>query len=155
LRTDGAPLFTAQSKLSVRLATADEAIIFGHAANLAKPSDDMVLAYLVELDVRKTISRENDAERVFNSPTQWKVAFIARGRSKRVPAMTHKAITLKFVALTVLAIALGIMISIGAAHLTDKHSAPIDRHALAGSREIAELPNPDGRLSRVRLLLSR
>ena len=154
MRTDGAPLFTAQSKLSVRLATADAAIIFGHAANLAKPSDDMVLAYLVELDFRKTISRENDAERVFNSPTQWKVAFITRGRSKRVPAMTHKAITLKFVVLTVLAIALGIMISIGAAHLTDKHSAPIDRHALAGSHEITEWPNPDVRLSRVHLLLS-
>jgi len=69
--------------------------------------------------------------------------------------MTHKAITLKFVALTVLAIALGIMISIGAAHLTDKHPVPIDRHAVASSREIAELPNPDGRLSRVSLLLSR
>jgi hypothetical protein len=53
LRSDGAPLFTAQSKLSVRLATAEEAIIFGHAANLAKPSDDMVLAYLVELDDSK------------------------------------------------------------------------------------------------------
>jgi hypothetical protein len=68
--------------------------------------------------------------------------------------MTHKAITLKFVILTVLAIALGIMISIGATHLTDKHPVPIDRHAVAGSNEIAELPNPDGRLSRVHLLLS-
>lgn len=68
--------------------------------------------------------------------------------------MTHKAITLKFVVLTVLAIALGIMISIGAAHLTDKPPVPIDRHAAAGSRGIAELPNPDGRLSRVNLLLS-
>ena len=53
LRSGGAQLFTAQSKLSVRLATAEEAIIFGHAANLAKPSDDMVLAYLVELDDSK------------------------------------------------------------------------------------------------------
>jgi hypothetical protein len=68
--------------------------------------------------------------------------------------MTHKAITLKFVVLAVLAIALGIMISIGATHLTDKHPVPIDRHAVAGSSEIAELPNPDGRLSRVHLLLS-
>ena len=55
--------------------------------------------------------------------------------------MTHKAITLKFVVLTVLAIALGIMISVGATHLTDKHPVPIDRHAVAGSNEIAELPN--------------
>jgi len=68
--------------------------------------------------------------------------------------MTHKAITLKFVVLTVLAIALWIMISIGAAQLTDKHSVPIDRHAFAGSREFDELPKPDERLSRVRLVLS-
>jgi hypothetical protein len=68
--------------------------------------------------------------------------------------MTHKAITLKFVVPTMLAIAFGIMISIGAVHLTDKHPVPIDRHAVAGNNEIAELPNPDGRLSRVHLLLS-
>jgi hypothetical protein len=54
--------------------------------------------------------------------------------------MTHKAVTLKFVVLTVLTIALGIMISVGATHLTDKHPVPIDRHAVAGSNEIAELP---------------
>lgn len=53
--------------------------------------------------------------------------------------MPHKTITLKFVVLTVLAIALGIMISIGAAHLADKHPVPIDRYAVAGSREIADL----------------
>ena len=69
--------------------------------------------------------------------------------------MTKKAITFKFVVLTVLAIALGIMISIGAAHLTGKHPIPVDRHAVAGSRGIAELPNLDGRLSRVHMLLSR
>jgi hypothetical protein len=69
--------------------------------------------------------------------------------------MTHNAITLKFVVLTVLAIALGIMISIGVAHLTDKHPVSIDRHAVAGNRGMAELPNPDGRLSRVHLLLDR
>ena len=69
--------------------------------------------------------------------------------------MTHKAITLKFVVLTVLAIALGIMISIAAAHLPDKQPVPIDRHAGAGSRGIAELPSPDGRLTRLRLVLSR
>jgi hypothetical protein len=68
--------------------------------------------------------------------------------------MTHKAITLKFVVPTV-AIALGIMIAIGAV----KYIVPIDQaeanHSAAGSREIVELPNPDGRLSRVHLLLSR
>jgi hypothetical protein len=69
--------------------------------------------------------------------------------------MTQKAITFKFVVLTVLAVALGIMISISAVNLTDKHPVPIDRHAAAGSLGIAEFPNPDGRLSRVHLLLDR
>ena len=41
LRSVGIPLCTAQSKLSVRLATAEEAIIFGQAAVVAKPSGDM------------------------------------------------------------------------------------------------------------------
>jgi hypothetical protein len=68
--------------------------------------------------------------------------------------MTHKAITFKFVVLTVLVIALGMMISIGATHLRDKHPVPTDRHANADSREIAELPNPDLRFWRVHLLLS-
>jgi hypothetical protein len=73
--------------------------------------------------------------------------------------MTHKAITFKFVVPTVLAIALGIMISIGAVYLTGKHPVPIDQaeanHSVAGSGGIAQLPNPDGRLMRVHLLLSR
>ena len=73
--------------------------------------------------------------------------------------MTHKVITLEFVVPTVLAIALGILCSIGAVYLTDKYLGPVDHveanRSLAGSREIAELPIPDGRLSRVRLLLSR
>jgi hypothetical protein len=71
--------------------------------------------------------------------------------------MTHKAITLKFVVPTVLALALGS--SIGAVYLTDKHFVPTDQaeanHSVAGSGGITELPNPDGRLSRVHLLLSR
>ena len=71
--------------------------------------------------------------------------------------MTHEAITLKFVVPTVLVLALGI--SIGAIYLTDKHLVPTDQaeanHSVAGSGGIAELPNPDGRLSRVHLLLSR
>jgi hypothetical protein len=61
--------------------------------------------------------------------------------------MAHKAITLKFVVLTVLAVALGIMLSVGAVHLKDKHPVPIDR-----AEANAELPNPQ--LSRVRLVLS-
>ena len=71
--------------------------------------------------------------------------------------MTHEAITLKFVVPTVLVLALGI--SIGAVYLTDKHLVPTDQaeanHSVAGSGGITELPNPDGRLSRVHLLLSR
>jgi hypothetical protein len=71
--------------------------------------------------------------------------------------MTHKAITLKFVVPTVLVLALGI--SIGAVYLTDKHLVPTDQaeanHSVAGRAGITELPNPDGRLSRVHLLLSR
>jgi hypothetical protein len=70
--------------------------------------------------------------------------------------MTHKAITLKFVVPTVLAVVLGI--SIGAVYLTDKYLVPTDQaeanQSVTGSRGIAELPNPDGRLSRVRLLIS-
>jgi hypothetical protein len=68
--------------------------------------------------------------------------------------MTHIAITFKFVVLTVLAIALAMMISIVVTDLRRNHPIPIDRHASTGSREIAELPNPDLRLSRVHLLLS-
>ena len=71
--------------------------------------------------------------------------------------MTHKAITLQFVVPTVLApIALGI--SIGAIYLKVKYLVLIDQaeanRAVAGSGS-AELPNPDGRLSRVHMLLSR
>ena len=66
--------------------------------------------------------------------------------SKRVSAMAHKANTLKFVVLTVLAVALGIMISVGVVHLKDRHPVAIDREANA------ELPN--AQLSRVHLLLS-
>jgi len=50
LKSGGVPFYTAQSKLSVRPATAKEAAIFSQASDVAKPSDDMVLAYLVELD---------------------------------------------------------------------------------------------------------
>ena len=60
--------------------------------------------------------------------------------------VTHKAITLNFVVLTVLAVALGIMTSVGVVHLKDGHPVAIDREANA------ELPN--AQLSRVHLLLS-
>jgi hypothetical protein len=51
LKSDGVPLCAPQSKLSVRPATAEEAIFFEQAAAAAKPSDDMVLVYLIDLDV--------------------------------------------------------------------------------------------------------
>jgi hypothetical protein len=44
--SDGVPLRTDQSHLFVRAATAEETIIFGRAAEVAKPSDDLLLAYL-------------------------------------------------------------------------------------------------------------
>jgi hypothetical protein len=50
-KSNGVPLCGAKSKLSVRLAEAEEAVLFGQAAKAAaNPSDDLVLAYLVELD---------------------------------------------------------------------------------------------------------
>jgi hypothetical protein len=50
--------------------------------------------------------------------------------------MTRKTITLKFVVLTVLAITLGIMVTVGAVHLKDN---PIVRNDRAQAN--AELPN--------------
>ena len=67
--------------------------------------------------------------------------------------MAHKAITLKIVVLTMLVVALGIMLSIGAVHLKEKLPVVLERHAVAGSGGFAELPNADGRFTRVRLLL--
>jgi hypothetical protein len=70
--------------------------------------------------------------------------------------MTHKAITLKFVVPT--AVALGIIFSIGAVYLKDKHF-PISQaeanHSVAGSGGIDVAPNSDGRFSRLHVLLSR
>jgi hypothetical protein len=52
--------------------------------------------------------------------------------------MTHKVITVEFVVPTVVAIALGIVLSIGAVYLTDKYLGPIEHaeghHSVAGSR---------------------
>jgi hypothetical protein len=73
--------------------------------------------------------------------------------------MTQKAIRLKLLVPTVLAVALGIMISIGIVYLAVKYLVLTDQaeanHFVAGSRGTAELPNSDGRLSRVHLLVSR
>ena len=66
-------------------------------------------------------------------------------------AMIYKAITSKFVVPTVLVLALAI--SIRAVYLPNKHLVLVDR-SVAGSAGITDLPNPDGRLSRVHLLLS-
>jgi hypothetical protein len=60
-------------------------------------------------------------------PTQREMASFARGRSKRASAMTRKVIALEFVFPTVLAIALGFLLSVGAVHLTDKYLVPVDQ----------------------------
>ncbi len=41
--------------------------------------------------------------------------------------MTRKVITFEFVVPTILAIALGIVLSIGAVHVTDKYLVPVDQ----------------------------
>jgi hypothetical protein len=71
--------------------------------------------------------------------------------------MTNKVITIKFIVPTLLAVVLGIVLSIGSVYLTGKHLVPVDQteanYSVAGSHGFVELPNPDGRLSRVNLLL--
>jgi hypothetical protein len=79
------------------------------------------------------------------------VVFCLGAGSERISVMIHKAITLKFVVPMVLVLALGI--SIGAIYLPDKHLVPVD-YSVAGSGGTTGLPNPDGRLSRVHVLLS-
>jgi hypothetical protein len=49
------------------------------------------------------------------------------GQSERVSAMTKKVITMEFVVPTMLAIALGIVFSMGAVYLTDIYLGPIDQ----------------------------
>jgi hypothetical protein len=51
LTSGGAPLRTSQSKLSVRIATTEEAVIFASVASMSKPSEDVLLAYLIDLDM--------------------------------------------------------------------------------------------------------
>jgi hypothetical protein len=48
-KSNGVPLCGTASILSVRPANAEEAIVFGRAASETEPSDDILLAYLVEL----------------------------------------------------------------------------------------------------------
>jgi hypothetical protein len=72
--------------------------------------------------------------------------------------MTRKVITFEFPVPTVLAAVLGIVLSIGAIYLTNRYLGPVDQsevnHSVAGSGGVGELPKPDGRFSRVGLLLS-
>ena len=72
--------------------------------------------------------------------------------------MTQKVITFEFVVPTVSAAVLGTVLSIGAIYLMNRTLGPFDQseanHSVAGSRGIAELTKPDGRFSRVHLLLS-
>ena len=51
LSSGSVPICGDRSKLSVRPATDEEVVIYEQAAEMAKPSDGMVLAYLIELDV--------------------------------------------------------------------------------------------------------
>ena len=51
LSSGSVPICGDRSKLSVRPATDEEVVIYEQAAEVAKPSDDMVLAFLIELDV--------------------------------------------------------------------------------------------------------
>jgi hypothetical protein len=75
------------------------------------------------------------------------------GGQSEYPAMIRKVSNVEIVVPTVLAVALAIVLSIGAIYLPDKHLVPVD-YSVAGSGGITDVPNPDGRLSRVHLLLS-
>ena len=68
--------------------------------------------------------------------------------------MTKKAINIRFVVWTTLATAFGIVFSIGAVYLTVKYLVLNDQpEAVAAGRRSAELPNPNGQLWRVHVLL--
>jgi hypothetical protein len=73
----------------------------------------------------------------FQFPDSAEGGFLVWGRSKRVSAMTHKVI-FDFVVTTVLAIALGIVLSIGAVCLLDDYLGPTDQaeahHSVGASR---------------------
>jgi hypothetical protein len=69
--------------------------------------------------------------------------------------MTHKLIAREFVIPSGIAVVTALMLWIGAEYLTDKHLVPASQAEADHLAGIVGLPNPDGRLSRVRLLLSR
>ena len=50
LKSQGARVCALQSKLSVRTSSTEEAAFFRQAAAAVEPSDEIVLAYLIELD---------------------------------------------------------------------------------------------------------
>jgi hypothetical protein len=49
--SDGAPLWDGKAKLRARIALPDERALFAEATNRGQPSDELMLVYLVELDV--------------------------------------------------------------------------------------------------------
>ena len=70
--------------------------------------------------------------------------------------MTQRAITLRFVVPEMLAVAFGIMISIGIVYFTHKYAVPTvlaEANHAAGGHGSAELSIPDLQLWRVHVLL--
>ena len=71
--------------------------------------------------------------------------------------MIRKVSNAEIVVPTVFAVALAIVLSIGAINLTEIFLGPIEQveahHSVMGSSGTNDLPNHDGRLSRVHLLL--
>ena len=65
-------------------------------------------------------------------------------------ATIRKVRNVEFVVQTVFAVALAIVLSVGARPIEQVEA----NHSVVGSGGITDLPNPDGRLSRVHLLLS-
>ena len=49
-KSDGVPLWDRKAKLRARMALPDEIALFAEAKNNARPSDGLMLVYLVELD---------------------------------------------------------------------------------------------------------
>jgi hypothetical protein len=73
----------------------------------------------------------------YQFPDSAEGGFLPWGRSKRVSAMTRKVIILEFIIPTALAIALAIMLSIGAVYLSEIYLGPIEQaeaHHSAASR---------------------
>lgn len=54
MTSGGAPLCHSKSKLFARPSTAEERSAFATAAEKSKPSEDMFLAYLIDLDASET-----------------------------------------------------------------------------------------------------